>query len=185
MNLEQSRDRRKQLYLTRAVSFGDFTLASGKSSSYYINSKKVLFHSEAIALIGELLYDATRDLDIQALGGLEVGAIPMAAAAAMRYRQHGRKIEGFFVRKEAKGHGSKQRVEDILDETSADRRSWHAECIPHKRHSHRICFVSIRESSHFRRSISAGDESGSCSLRCAGRRRVRTAIRRRIERRFR
>jgi orotate phosphoribosyltransferase len=111
MNLEQSRERLKQLYLARAVSFGDFTLASGKSSSYYINSKKVLFHSEAIALIGELLYDATRDLDIQAIGGLEVGAIPMAAAAAMRYHQHGREIEGFFVRKEAKAHGSKQRIE--------------------------------------------------------------------------
>lgn len=111
MNLEQTRERLKKLYLARAVSFGNFTLASGKSSTYYINSKKVLFHSEAIALIGELLYEATRDLDIQAMGGLEVGAIPMAAAAAMRYHQHGREIEGFFVRKEAKDHGSEQRVE--------------------------------------------------------------------------
>jgi orotate phosphoribosyltransferase len=103
--------RLKELYLARAVSFGTFTLASGKTSSYYINSKKVLFHSEAVALLGELLYEATSDLDIRAIGGLEVGAIPMAAAAAMSYHQHGRAMEGFFVRKEAKGHGSKQRVE--------------------------------------------------------------------------
>jgi orotate phosphoribosyltransferase len=108
---DQARARLKELYLARAVSFGTFTLASGKTSSYYINSKKVLFHAEAIALLGELLYRATADLPIQAIGGLEVGAIPMAAAAAMRYHQHGRSIEGFFVRKEAKGHGSKQRVE--------------------------------------------------------------------------
>lgn len=110
-SLEQVRARLKELYLARAFSFGAFTLASGKTSSYYINSKKVLFHSEAIALLGELLYQATSDLPIQAIGGLEVGAIPMSAAAAMRYHQHGRSIEGFFVRKEAKGHGSKQRVE--------------------------------------------------------------------------
>ncbi|WP_029630726.1 orotate phosphoribosyltransferase [Zavarzinella formosa] len=108
---EDTRARLRQLYLDRAISFGNFTLASGKASSYYINSKKVLFHAEAVALLGELLYQATQDLPIKGIGGLEVGAIPMAAAAAMRYHQHGRTIEGFFVRKEAKGHGSKQRVE--------------------------------------------------------------------------
>jgi orotate phosphoribosyltransferase len=111
LSLDQARDRLKELYRDRAFAFGSFTLASGKTSSYYINSKKVLFHGEAVALLGELLYQTTSDLPIQAVGGLEVGAIPMAAAAAMRYHQHGRSIEGFFVRKEAKGHGAKQRVE--------------------------------------------------------------------------
>src|SRR6476659_10330911 len=109
--MDPPRSRLRDLYRAKAFSFGTFTLASGKTSSYYINSKKVLFHAEAVALLGELLYQATADLPIEAIGGLEVGAIPMAAAAAMRYHQHGRQIEGFFVRKEAKGHGSKQRVE--------------------------------------------------------------------------
>lgn len=109
--MDPIRSRLRDLYQAKAFSFGTFTLASGKTSSYYINSKKVLFHAEAVALLGELLYQATSDLPIQAIGGLEVGAIPMAAAAAMSYHQHGRTIEGFFVRKEAKGHGSKQRVE--------------------------------------------------------------------------
>ncbi len=109
--MNQARDRLKQLFLERAVSFGTFTLASGKTSSYYINSKKVLFHSEAVALLGELLYEATCDLDIQAIGGLEIGAIPMATAACLSYHQHGRTIQGFFVRKQAKGHGSQARVE--------------------------------------------------------------------------
>jgi orotate phosphoribosyltransferase len=77
-----SRDRLKQLFRERALQFGDFTLASGKKSAYYVNSKKVLFHAEAITLLGELLYEATADLDFQAIGGLEVGAIPMAAAGA-------------------------------------------------------------------------------------------------------
>jgi orotate phosphoribosyltransferase len=105
------RDRLRELFSARALQFGDFTLASGKKSSYYVNSKKVLFHAEAISLLGELLYEATHDLDFQAIGGLEVGAIPMAAAALTAFHRHGRSIEGFFVRKVTKGHGSKDRVE--------------------------------------------------------------------------
>src|SRR5262249_56109429 len=102
------------LFKARAVSFGTFTLASGKQSSYYINSKKALFHSEALALLGEALYEQTADLNVQAVGGLEVGAIPMAAAAAVAYHAHGREVEGFFVRKQPKGHGSQERVEGVL-----------------------------------------------------------------------
>ena len=111
---EPSRQRLLELFKSRAVSFGQFTLASGKQSTYYINSKKVLFHSEAIWLLGDVLWDMTRDLDVQAMGGLEVGAIPMATAAALRYHEHGRALEGFFVRKEAKDHGSKARVEGLV-----------------------------------------------------------------------
>lgn len=109
-----SRQRLLELFRSRAFSLGRFTLASGKESNYYINSKKVLFHSEAVALLGEALWDATRDLNIQAIGGLEVGAIPMATAAVLAYHQHGRELEGFFVRKQAKGHGSKDRIEGVL-----------------------------------------------------------------------
>ena len=106
-----NRDRLKELFRQRALQFGDFTLASGKKSSYYVNSKKVLFHAEAIALLGELLYEATQDLNFQAIGGLEVGAIPMAAATLVAFHNHGRSLEGFFVRKQAKGHGSKELLE--------------------------------------------------------------------------
>jgi orotate phosphoribosyltransferase len=108
---DDARSRLLGLFKSRAVAFGDFTLASGKKSSFYINSKKVLFHGEAIALLGELLYDATRDLDIQAIGGLEIGAIPMATAAVLRYQQAGKTLEGFFVRKQTKDHGSQEQLE--------------------------------------------------------------------------
>jgi orotate phosphoribosyltransferase len=111
----QARSRLLELFKQRAFSFGDFTLASGKKSSYYINSKKAIFYSEAVALLGDLLWEATRDLDIQAMGGLEVGAIPMTTAAVMRYHQEGRTLEGFFVRKQAKGHGSQERIEGVLE----------------------------------------------------------------------
>ena len=119
MNSSPTLSRLRDLYADRAVSHGDFTLASGKKSTYYINSKKVLFHAEAIALLGRLLYESTEDANIQAIGGLEVGAIPMAAAAAMAYHQAGRSIEGFFVRKAAKSHGSQDRVEGLVN--SGDR----------------------------------------------------------------
>jgi orotate phosphoribosyltransferase len=103
-----------ELFRNRAMAFGQFTLASGKSSTYYINSKKVLFHSEAVALLGEAIYERTADQNVQAIGGLEVGAIPMAATAVLAYHAHGREMEGFFVRKEPKKHGSMDLVEGVL-----------------------------------------------------------------------
>lgn len=112
--MQANRERLKELFRTRALQFGDFTLASGKKSKYYVNSKKVLFHAEAITLLGELLADATGDLNFQAIGGLEVGAIPMAAAALTALHRRGKQVEGFFVRKQVKEHGSKERLEGLV-----------------------------------------------------------------------
>ena len=69
---ESSRARLLELFKARAFSFGRFTLASGKESTYYVNSKKALFNSEAVWLLGDVLWEMTRDLQIQAAGGLEV-----------------------------------------------------------------------------------------------------------------
>src|SRR6266446_3508117 len=109
-----SRQRLLNLFKTRAVSFGRFKLTSGKESTYYINSKKMLFNSEAVWLLGDVLWDLTMNLDIQAIGGLEIGAIPMATTAVLHHHMHGRTVEGFFVRKQLKEHGSKQRVEGLV-----------------------------------------------------------------------
>jgi orotate phosphoribosyltransferase len=109
-----SRARLLELFKARAFSFGRFKLASGKESSYYINSKKAFFNSEVVWLLGEALWELTKDLDIQAIGGPEVGAIPMAVAAAQRYHAEGRTLEGFFVRKQVKEHGSQERIEGAL-----------------------------------------------------------------------
>jgi orotate phosphoribosyltransferase len=109
-----ARSRLLELFKARAFSFGRFKLASGKESPYYVNSKKAIFNGEAVALLADVLYELTKDFDVQAVGGLEVGAIPIAAAVALRYYQAGRPVEGFFVRKQAKGHGSQERVEGVL-----------------------------------------------------------------------
>ena len=112
--MNDPRSRLLAVFKERAVSFGKFTLASGKESTYYINSKKAIFHSEAVWLLGEVLWEVTKDIAIEAAGGLEVGAIPMAATLAQRYHQAGRTLEGFFVRKQPKSHGSQERVEGVL-----------------------------------------------------------------------
>jgi orotate phosphoribosyltransferase len=106
--------RLRELIFARAFSFGTFTLASGKTSTFYINSKKFLFHSEAIALLADAFWEKMQDLDVQAVGGLEVGAIPLTSAVVYRAHQAGRQLEGFFVRKQAKDHGSKERIEGVL-----------------------------------------------------------------------
>ena len=109
-----NRDRLQELFASRAILHGDFTLASGKKSSFYINSKLVMFHGESVALIGEGLHDFSKDLNISGAGGLEVGALPLTATLAMARHAKGLPLEGFFVRKQAKDHGSKQRVEGVL-----------------------------------------------------------------------
>src|SRR5207237_1330699 len=65
-------------------------------------------------LIGEVLYERTRDANIDAIGGLQVGAVPLATAAVISYHRHGRPIEGFWVREEVKAHGTQKRVEGGL-----------------------------------------------------------------------
>ena len=70
--------------------------------------------SRSAALIGEILYERTKDLSIDSIGGLEVGAVPMTTAAVISYHSHGREMEGFWVRDKAKGHGTQKLIEGNL-----------------------------------------------------------------------
>ncbi len=109
------RRRLLDLFRSRALLFGKFILASGKESTYYINSKRAFFHSECAALLGQAFFETIRDLDVRAVGGLEVGALPLATATVIAAHHAGRELEGFFVRKQAKEHGSKERLEGVLE----------------------------------------------------------------------
>jgi orotate phosphoribosyltransferase len=103
-----------QLLQTRSFQRGTFRLASGGMSDYYIDGKMAEAFSESAYLIGEVLYDRTQDLQIDAIGGLEIGAVPLTTAAVISYHLHGRKMEGFWVRDKAKGHGTRKVVEGNL-----------------------------------------------------------------------
>src|SRR5262245_36319556 len=100
----------------RAFRRGTFRLASGATSNYYIDGKMIEVHSRAARLIGEVIYERTRDLAIDAIGGLEVGAVPLTAAAVLTYDLNGREMEGFWVRDKAKDHGTRKLVEGGLKE---------------------------------------------------------------------
>jgi orotate phosphoribosyltransferase len=104
------------LDLLRARSFkrGHFKLASGEASEYYIDGKLTSVSSEGARLIGEILYEHTKDLDIAAIGGLEMGAVPLTTAAVMTYSHHGREMEGFWVRTKPKDHGTQRSIEGNL-----------------------------------------------------------------------
>jgi orotate phosphoribosyltransferase len=98
----------------RSFRRGTFRLASGGTSDYYIDGKMTEVFSEGAHLIGEVLYERTKDLKIDAIGGLEVGAVPLTTAAVISYHLHGRPMEGFWVRDKVKDHGTQKLVEGNL-----------------------------------------------------------------------
>ena len=91
-----------------------FTLASGEKSDYFIDGKTTAVSSEGATLIGEVLYEHTKDANIDAIGGLQVGAVPLATAAVIAYHRHGKPIEGFWARDGAKDHGTKKLIEGAM-----------------------------------------------------------------------
>lgn len=93
---------------------GPFKLASGEISDYFMDGKMTAVSSLGAYLIGEVLYEWTKDANIDAIGGLQVGAVPLVAAAVISYHHHGRPIEGFWAREEAKTHGTKKVIEGGL-----------------------------------------------------------------------
>lgn len=94
-----------------------FTLASGRKSQYYINCKKTTFMPEAMPLLGRLFFERIRAADqrerqrTEAVGGLTLGADPIAYAIAFHSALEGAPIHAFSVRKEPKGHGALKWVE--------------------------------------------------------------------------
>ncbi len=101
---------------TRSLTVGQsMKLASGGTTSYYFDMKRTMFDPEGIALIGDLVLDTVLPTGAELVGGLEMGAVPVALACALRSHQRGtRRIGSFFVRKEVKEHGTKRLIEGLL-----------------------------------------------------------------------
>ncbi len=112
--MSENEQRLLELLKGRSFEHGLFRLASGGTSNYYIDGKMTTVCSEGAYLIGEVLYERTKDEHIEAIGGLEVGAVPLTTAAVISYHRRGRPMEGFWVRDEVKSHGTQKRVEGRL-----------------------------------------------------------------------
>jgi len=105
------------LLLQRSVTQGDFLLASGRRSSYYIDARRTTMSGEGLALIGALglARVSARKWAPRAVGGLTLGADPIAYAIAVAARAQGLGLDAFTVRKESKTHGTGRRIEGCFE----------------------------------------------------------------------
>jgi orotate phosphoribosyltransferase len=95
----------------------ELRLSSGAASRFYFDMKRTIYHPEGSGLVADLILAtiAAEGLHIDAIGGLEVGAIPIAAAVALRSHEGERGVPGLHVRKAAKGHGTRRLIEGYLE----------------------------------------------------------------------
>lgn len=112
------REALRSLLVQRSVRLGDFTLASGAKADYYIDARRTTMSAEGQKLVGIVALEVIEasSLDVTHIGGLTMGADPVTYAIAHRSALEGRPLDGFSVRKQAKAHGTGQRVEGGLPE---------------------------------------------------------------------
>ena len=92
-----------------------FRLVSGRTSTIYFNLKPTMLHPEGARLIGAMVAERGAALDADYVGGLEMGAVPLVAAAAAMSAVAGRPVGALFIRKEAKGHGTRSLIEGLAE----------------------------------------------------------------------
>ena len=105
------RDDLLKMIKDKAVVRGDFVLSSGQRASWYIDLRRVLLSGASAALAGRVLLAVTADLGYDAVGGLTLGADPVAAAMMHAALVQGKNLDAFVVRKSEKAHGLQRRIE--------------------------------------------------------------------------
>ena len=106
-----ARDQLREEILKKAVVHGKVILSSGKEADYYVDLRRVTLDATAAPLVGEVMLELTKDLDYEAVGGLTLGADPVATAMMHSAAKNGRKLDAFVVRKAEKAHGLQRRIE--------------------------------------------------------------------------
>jgi orotate phosphoribosyltransferase len=101
----------RQEILDKAVVHGKVILSSGREADYYVDLRRVTLDAVAAPLIGRVMLDVTKDIEFDAVGGLTLGADPVAGAMLHAAAAQGRKLDAFIVRKSEKQHGLQRRVE--------------------------------------------------------------------------
>ena len=94
-----------------AVIWGKVTLASGREADYYVDLRRVTLDGAAAPLVGSVMRELVADWDFEAVGGLTLGADPVAVAMLHDAAGSGRRLDAFVVRKESKAHGLQRRIE--------------------------------------------------------------------------
>ena len=123
MSKSASRARLAEIIRKRSFGRGEITLASGRKSDFYFNLKPTMCDPEGAALLAELTYEALKDDRLDFIGGLEMGAVPLAGAIAQLSWIKGHPIAAFFVRKKPKEHGARLSIEGLMPgETLAGKR---------------------------------------------------------------
>jgi orotate phosphoribosyltransferase len=97
--------------IKKAVVHGKVILSSGKEADYYVDLRRVTLDHVAAPLIGEVMLELTKDLAYDAVGGLTLGADPVATAMMHTAAKQGKKLDAFVVRKAEKAHGLQRRIE--------------------------------------------------------------------------
>jgi len=106
-----SRDELLELIRDNAVVHGKVILSSGKEADYYVDLRRVTLAGASAPLVGQVMLDLTADLEYDAVGGLTLGADPVATAMVHAAAAQGRSLDAFVVRKEGKAHGLQRRIE--------------------------------------------------------------------------
>ena len=101
----------KEEIINKAVVHGKVIPSSGKEADYYVDLRRVTLDHVAAPLIGEVMLDLTKDLNYEAVGGLTLGADPVATAMMHTAAKQGKKLDAFVVRKAEKAHGLQRRIE--------------------------------------------------------------------------
>lgn len=101
----------KEEILKKAVVRGKVILSSGKEADFYIDLRRVTLDAVAAPLVGEVMLELTKDLEYEAVGGLTLGADPVATAMLHTATKQGKKLDAFVVRKSEKAHGLQRRIE--------------------------------------------------------------------------
>jgi orotate phosphoribosyltransferase len=106
-----AREQLKNEIVNKAVVHGKVILSSGKEADYYVDLRRVTLDHIAAPLVGEVMLELTKDLDYEAVGGLTLGADPVATAMMHVAAKNGKAIDSFVVRKAEKAHGLQRRIE--------------------------------------------------------------------------
>ena len=110
-DIAADRARLLQIVRDKAIVHGRVTLSSGREADYYVDLRRITLDGEASPLVGRVMLDLTADLDFDAVGGLTLGADPVATSMLHAASAAGGRLDAFVVRKSGKAHGLQQRIE--------------------------------------------------------------------------